>query len=532
MKKIVLLSAILLCALQATDLPKDSYVKSWRPLQETSNRVLYDTTDQKNSALLYLNTLRNKAGLFSLQTNTYLDMAAQNHADYMMINNQVGHYESSSYSNYTGVYPSDRAVYAGYQSREVSENLSYGQIDTNESIDGLFSAIYHRLGFLDTKIDEIGIGINDIYYNYDMGNSGLNSMCEQTYSINGAYYTHVCADNDLEVPAETQDDILKNTALNNPSIILWPYQNATDIPPVFFEESPDPLPNQSVSGYPISVSFNPYYFTSAPTLDSFKLYDANGNEITDTLIMTKDSDPNGDFSEYDFALFPLKRLEWNAKYRAVFSYKDENGNLESINWEFITRALNYPTYTIDTQTDVTLNIIPGKSYAIYFVPQDANDNLDGYNYSYSSDMSIQTDYIDADTILINITGNIGSEATFNFSNGRVVTLKLSSNDSAISSKPLSFETDNEINTTQASDTAISLTASNIAQASSGWSLLGSLDDTNITDINSSTYKIIWEYKDGRWYAHSPIDELKNQLKNLSIEDINSLQKGNGFWLYK
>ena len=31
-------------------------------------------------------------------------------------------------------------------------------------------------------------------------------------------------------------------------------------PTVFYEEHPDPLPGIGVSGYPISISFNPYYF--------------------------------------------------------------------------------------------------------------------------------------------------------------------------------------------------------------------------------------------------------------------------------
>ena len=71
------------------------------------------------------------------------------------------------------------------------------------SVDGLFSAIYHRFGFLDFTTDEIGIGESDdsnLYvYTYDIGNKRLREFCnkgESDSDITG-YYMTICADQNI-----------------------------------------------------------------------------------------------------------------------------------------------------------------------------------------------------------------------------------------------------------------------------------------------------------------------------------------------
>jgi uncharacterized protein YkwD len=129
--------------------------------------------EEISRGLEYLNALREKVGLVPFELNPYLSKAAYNHAIYMAVNKVVGHYESEGYNDFTGVTPSDRVTYAGYPLRYVGENLSYGQENIYESIDGLFSAIYHRFGFLDFNYDDVGIVIYDNFYVYYMGNSKL-----------------------------------------------------------------------------------------------------------------------------------------------------------------------------------------------------------------------------------------------------------------------------------------------------------------------------------------------------------------------
>ena len=56
---------------------------------------------------------------------------------------------------------------------------------------------------------------------------------------------------------------------------------------------------------------------------SFKLYQGK-NEIDKTKILDKYTDPNGQLTDKQFALFPLSPLEYDTAYRAVFEYS-QNG---------------------------------------------------------------------------------------------------------------------------------------------------------------------------------------------------------------
>jgi len=371
---------------------------------------------QPQSELEYLNFLRNKAGMISLASDDALKSAAENHAYYLYVNNTTGHYEDENNPGYTGYAPVDRALYAGYLSRFVLENVSNGQEDYKGSIDGLFSAIYHRFGFLSEDIDTIGIGIEDKNYVYDMGNSILNTLCGgDSFESAGSYYYDVCKDEDFKIEASEYLGAFDDIRKQNADVILWPYKDANDIPPAFYNEDPDPLPDYSVSGYPVSVKFNRYYFDSNITLKTFKIFDENGNEITNTRLLDKNTDPNGRFDEYEYALYPLDRLEWNTTYSAEVSY-EYNSQDYTISWSFKTRDLGYPVYRITT-SDETVYVDSNKTNAFYFVPANGDDVITGYSYSYPGGVSVSAKMADNNTLLINVLGESGDEINFEMNNG-------------------------------------------------------------------------------------------------------------------
>jgi len=386
---------------------------------ETNSSNETNTTGVQNTdsvELAYLNALRENAGMIRFSQNDALTLAAKNHAHYLYVNNTTGHQEEEGKPGFTGEWPSDRAVYAGFLSKSVSENVSVGQKDVNDSIDGLFSAIYHRFGFLTPSNDLIGIGVEEKDYVYDMGNSNLNELCSHQNSADGYYYINICADDDIIIDVDDYKAARDNIRKQNPDIIIWPYNNAKDIPPVFYNETPDPLPDYDVSGYPVSIQFNPYYFSDDNvTLRSFKLYDVNGNEISNTRFFDKNSDPNGEFDEYEFALFPLERLEWNTTYNAKVTYIYKGSEYEK-SWKFTTRAVPYPLYRITT-ADETVYVDSGKTYAFYFVPSDGSDVIHSYSYSYPSGDTVSMDMIDYNTVWIRVEGNSGDEFNFEFGNG-------------------------------------------------------------------------------------------------------------------
>jgi uncharacterized protein YkwD len=386
----------------------------------------------ESDGLAYLNSLRAAAGMTPLQMDTELATAAYNHSNYLFLNNVTGHYESASGSGFTGVRPADRAVHAGYLSTSVSENVSYGDSTVYGSIDSLMSAIYHRFGFLQTDIDDIGVGIRSNFYTYDMGNSLLNALCAgSSYSGGGYYYFDVCADSGFRISQPDYEGAKSQLANANPAIIRWPAENARDIPPVFYEESPDPLPYHGVSGYPVSVEFNETLAGGAVSVQDFAVFDDADSELAYAhRVLQPQDDYNSRFSAYQFAVFPLDRLGWGKTYRARIDYT-LNGAPQSLSWHFTTRGLPNPYYQVDGQASSNFSVVAGQTYSVYFVPRDANDRLNGYSYSYSGGMNVDAAFIDSNTINVSLGGAIGQQATFSFYNGQQLVLTLAASDSAM-----------------------------------------------------------------------------------------------------
>ena len=264
-------------------------------------------------AVSALNKIRSDAGLTTLKTNYLLEQSAQNHANYVWdvyLNYRVNaiHYE------YEDKYPSEyytgqlkeriQKVYSenGVQmsSSPYSENIT---LETNsnasytKSLNWLMSAIYHRFGFLDKSLIEVGISNSGGVWNYNMASNS-------------------------------------SQRLKNPSIVIYPYSGQKQVQRYYNNaESPDPLYGKGIVrsvGYPISIEF-----ASSTSVSSFKLYevasDGTKTEITNVLMMDKSNDPNNMFNSSQFALFPLDVLKANTTYRAEVVY---SGGVK--NWEFVT----------------------------------------------------------------------------------------------------------------------------------------------------------------------------------------------------
>lgn len=283
--------------------------------------------------------IRKQAGLNLLTRNPLLEKASNNHAHYSFVNNIKGHAETEGKQGFTGVKSSDRANHVGYKNRMVMENISYRK-NVILSIESLMSAIYHRFGLLDMSMTDIGIGFHlkddectaNLIIN--TANNKINDLCEAGENFTyGRYFYRVCHP-DIKIAAEKMIQAENSTTKKNPKIIIWPIANQKDVPTTFYEETPDPLPDYSISGYPVSIEFNPI-FTKEVKVTDFKLYKGS-TEITNVRYMDKQKDPNQKFTEYQFALFPLDRLEKNTTYTAKVAYIAD-GNQQTKTWLFTTK---------------------------------------------------------------------------------------------------------------------------------------------------------------------------------------------------
>lgn len=358
-----------------------------------------DIDVEQKKALNYLNKIRVGAGLIPLTNNTKLEQAAKNHAIYLIKNHTIGHHEDREKIGYTGEYGSQRSIHSGYKTSMVIENISNNNFTAKESIDGLMAAIYHRFGFLDFHIDEIGIGIkqsktdkSQTAFVYDMGSHNLEEICQKRNSIkSGEYATNICADKSLKIDAKLFNKTLISNRKRNKKVITYPYNNQTDVPPAFYDELPDPLPEYSVSGFPISISFNESYFKQV-NIVSFRLFDKENREIKDTIVYNHATDPNRRLKRFEFALFPLKRLSWGSSYSVKVLYIAD-GKVKEKKWRFKTREFKRPIYKITSKYN-SFSIKRGEENIFYFPPQSKRDTLGSLKYPASLDIS----FIDKNTI--------------------------------------------------------------------------------------------------------------------------------------
>lgn len=371
-----------------------------------------------NNDFNYLNQIRKEANLTPFKWQDKLAATAQNHANYLSFNSRHGHREQKNLRYFTGEWVSQRALLSAYPNRMVSENVASKSGDNlfYNPIDSLMSAIYHRFGFLDLSADEIGIGhqqgtINS--YVYVMGDSSISQLCGlPDFTDFGEYNFKICADEDQRIEKQLLDaNTLKSLSLN-PSIILWPANLAQNIPPVFFQENPDPLPHHSVSAYPVSIQFNPAFFKYAPKLNAFSLKKTGSNSALKLItVMNQDNDPNKLLSPYQHALFPKQRLEWGTQYTATADYTNlDNQTQKQLTWSFRTKSFNAPILTM-TQPIQKIKVKKGQRYILYFPPRHAQDTLTALKYR-DYQMNLKLNYIDKNTLNAYISKNGKAEINF------------------------------------------------------------------------------------------------------------------------
>ena len=358
---------------------------------------------EKSEAFTRVNQIREALGMNTLESNALLAKAAQSHADYLVRNHVSTHTEIRGFPKFTGIFPADRVVHAGYYSRMVLENLSTRNDDAESSVSGLFSAIYHRFAFLDVGIDQMGVGVAQERSNtknsafvYEMGNSEIDHLCRmKAFSGSGKYVQGVCRNPKHRLPYKRFLKAKEGIQWLNPKIILYPYDGQEDVPPAFYAEVPDPLPDFEVSGFPVSVMFNEHFF-SRITLRSFRLYDQSGREVVHKRILSKASDPNGRFNGLQFALFPLKRLAYDTQYRARIVYVDK-GTEKMKEWFFHTHKPEERLLRI-TKEHAKVTLQRGRSYQLYFVPKDGHDILSDVLFPDDIDIS----FVDNNTLRVRV----------------------------------------------------------------------------------------------------------------------------------
>ncbi len=367
--------------------------------------LTFVTLDAKEnqSALEYLNGIRQDAGLIQFKPNKQLGKAAKSHANYLVRQQKNGHYEKRGRGGYTGTTPTDRVLRAGYASKAVMENVSVNAKTSHKSINTLFAAIYHRFVFLNFDKDEIGIGSASTKkkrgitssFVYNIGSAAIAKLCKTPYSMqSGVYYMqNLCKNSANIVPQTLFEEKQNEIREKNSKIVLYPYPDATNVPPVFYTENPHPLPGSKVSGYPVSIQFNPAFYKTVK-LKKFRLFDAEGKEMKKHKVLTHKNDKNHRFTKLQFAFMPLKRLEYGTTYRAEFEAVADGKKVKK-SWKFTTKKPKETLYKI-TKKKTTIKVNRGEEIVLYFEPISNKDVLGRIKYT----GKLHTTYLDRNTLLV------------------------------------------------------------------------------------------------------------------------------------
>ena len=481
------------------------------------------TLASPTEAIEQLNRYRTLGSMLNYTTNSLLSRASRNHSNYLIKNNIAGHFEAQGHSGFTGVAPADRAVYVGFKTKSVSENISAGTHSADLSIDGLFSAIYHRFGFLSFENDLVGSGENDGTYTYLMSNNALNSLCGQNGTQSG--WT-VCATEGRNLSDKDYTKAIDDVQKSNPPFVVWPPNNMDDVYPVFFTESPHPLPGSSVSGFPVSISFNPYFAQSA-SVSKIEVYDDEDTKLSGKF-MRKSNDPNRRFSDLEYAFFPLYRLKFATEYRVVIDYSftptDKfNGETSgTLNYSFITEVPEGKFYsTKELKDSNNIPIVANETYTFYVAPTSNKDlAFSSMRWSKTQGVRETIDQIDSNTVKITVSGSVGGSLTIETSSKKKFIFKISASDEAVtlSVTPSAVVENTEevapVNTEPSTQTL----AINYTQ---GWNLL-SLPISTVMKKNPSANEYDMD-------KIAPAGDIYVLQGGTFTDSPDSIQAGEGFW---
>lgn len=256
-------------------------------------------------ALDRINLYRGLAGVQFVQLHPALDAAARSHATYDILNygdasawTYGPHGEVAGKPSYTGRMPGDRAAAAGYayvSGWEVIAHLG----NAPQSVDYLIGTVYHRMIMLTPTHQYVGYGTT-------RSNSWISDVIDFGKGMTD--------------PA------------GQPSVVVYPAPNQTNVPLQGASETPSPLPpgGSFPIGYPITLQ--PIYGAEL-TVSQAELHDASGAPVSIY--------PNpADCGTACYALIPTRGLTVSTTYTVHVAGAVDGVSFDKT-WTFTTTSCRF-----------------------------------------------------------------------------------------------------------------------------------------------------------------------------------------------
>lgn len=268
--------------------------------------------------------------------------------------------------------------------------------------------------------------------------SWLKNYCDSAapndQSLDSAYYLKLC-NSDFKVRRTFSKELDTHQYNKNPDYVVWPPVNANEVIPVFYDETPDPLPDLNVSGYPLSLQFNPGK-VSVARVSNFTLEKENKNgswtRIKAVRELNHKSDPQKSFSKLQFAWFPLQRLDWDSTYRASVSVNTDGANInrtgfdrtrKNITWLFSTTAIDTPLITVQPHQK-KVAVPKDQWFTLYLVPsKSVSLPMQKVKLGWQGPAKVKSKFIDLNTIKLKLQNTLCQPVTLKMAQGRKLILK-------------------------------------------------------------------------------------------------------------
>lgn len=420
-----------------------------------SPNYLFSTEQYKNLTLNRINYHRQMANLPPVVLNDKLSMAAQSHADYLVLNNVLSHYQDETKPGFTGKEAKDRAQNSGYDYATVGEVISVG-LDAEDGVDSLIMAIYHRYVILNPSFKEVGIG--DSFYS--------NQEIKQMVQV-------------IVFGTQKGDDKPQNL------VGIYPGDKAEQIPTAFSSdtEKPDPIENQDIVGYPISIHFS----EDLNVADiEFSLHLSNeAIEVTQVKSLQQDSK--------SFSIIPLNPLSPNTVYTAHFKAMVNNQEF-SKTWSFKTVTTDNIVAEPSSLTITTgaASVVTLKNYVASIGVEWTGDSI---TVAYIATNKYKIQALKPGKSVIKFQDKIGKMA----------------------------EVIVEV---------VDTTSLNLA-VTPGWNLLSSILKIDLTKhLVASDIISIWKWEDQKWSVKLPAQEDggASYASQKGFNQLKEIQPGEGFWV--
>ena len=280
---------------------------------------------EEQLAFELLNAERQKCGFGGLTKNSALDTAAKGHAEWLLLNPNIGHFQVVGTRGFTGASPADRLVTAKYTASglfdfDVGESAASTRTDKEGrgiiGVRGLLNAPYHAMGMLRGYRD-LGMSVRS---NKDIG---LATPLQTELVMD---FANTLATGTQKAAAGT--------------VRSYPCEGSTGIDWQLKNEAPNPVPGRDLVTQPLGSSI------SVQIDEGHTLVISSATMVNDTskasIVMhapiVKASDPNkGDtmltnegFISADAPLTPL------TKYQVTITGKDNGVDFKNISFTFTT----------------------------------------------------------------------------------------------------------------------------------------------------------------------------------------------------